>query len=414
VKKIFSLILLSLGFTIAIAQTETKSTDEKKLSALKAKAIDVNNIAQTDFLKKNEKGFTDVIINPATIVKNQQSTGTCWSFSGTSLLESQSLKNKTGNLDLSEMYFVRGIYIDKAKNYFLRQGNARFSEGALGHDVIQSISKYGVLPQSSYSGLTDNATSYDHGKLIVILKKYLDSAINATSKSIPAKGKEVNADWERGYYKILDKYLGVAPQEFTYNKKTYSPISFAKEVLKFNAEDYINLTSFTHHPFYSPFILEVPDNFSNGAYFNIPLNELTEVVINAIKSGYTVVWDADVSNNGFNAKMGFALHVSQETGKRLAESTEDIIEEDFDAAKRQRLFENLTTQDDHLMHIIGIEKSKEGKTFFIVKNSWGDATGPFNGFMHVSEAYFAINTISIVLPKAALDKTMLEKLKIKQ
>ena len=413
-KKIFSFVLLSCACTIAFAQKETKSTDDKKLSDLKAKAIDVNNIAQTDFLKKNDKGFTDIIINAATIVKNQQKTGTCWAFSGTSLAESQSLKNKTGNIDLSEMYTVRGIYIDKAKNYFLRQGNARFSEGALGHDVIQSIAKYGAVTQSSYSGLPENTTSYDHSKLVVILKKYLDSAIDATLKSTPAKGKEVNADWLKGYYKILDKYMGLPSHDVVYNKKTYNPISFAKEVLKFNADDYINLTSFTHHPYYSPFILEVPDNFSNGSNYNLPLNELTEVVINAIKSGYTVSWDADVSNNGFNAKMGFAMNVSQEGGKRLAESTEDVVEEDYDAEKRQRLFENLTTQDDHLMHIIGIEKSKEGKTYFIVKNSWGDAMGPYGGFIHVSEAYFAINTISIVLPKAALDKSVLEKLKIKQ
>jgi bleomycin hydrolase len=157
----------------------------------------------------------------------------------------------------------------------------------------------------------------------------------------------------------------------------------------------------------------VPDNFSNGAYFNLPLNEFTEAVTSAVKLGYTVAWDADVSNNGFNAKMGFAMHVSHETGKRLAESTDDIVEENYDAAKRQRLFENLTTQDDHLMHIIGTEKSKDGKTFFIVKNSWGNTVGPYNGFIHVSEAYFAINTISIVLPKAALNKSLLDKLMLR-
>lgn len=411
-KKTLLVLLLASHCNFVLSQKQTNTPPSSSRSELKAKAIDTGNIAQTEFLKKNDKGFTEITINPATIVKNQQKTGTCWSFSGTSLVESQSLKNKTGNLDLSEMYTVRSIYIDKAKNYFLRQGNARFSEGALGHDLIEAIAKYGAIPQSSYTGLTET-TTYDHSKLIVVLKKYLDSAINATSKANPIKGKEVNADWERGYNKILDKYLGIPPHEFSYNKRTYTPISFAKEVLKFNPDDYIYLTSFTHHPYYKPFILELPDNFSNGAYFNIPLNELTEVVTNAVKSGHTVVWDADVSNNGFNAKMGFALHVSKETGKRLAESTEDIMEEDYDAAKRQRLFENLTTQDDHLMHIIGIEKSKEGKTFFIVKNSWGDAAGPYNGYIHVSEAYFAINTISIVLPKAALSKSLLDKLIIR-
>ena len=395
-----------------LSQKQTNTHPSSSRSELKAKAIDTGNIAQTEFLKKNDKGFTEITINPATIVKNQQKTGTCWSFSGTSLVESQSLKNKTGNLDLSEMYIVRGIYIDKAKNYFLRQGNARFSEGALGHDLIEAIAKYGAIPQSSYTGLTET-TTYDHSKLIVVLKKYLDSAINATSKANPIKGKEVNADWERGYNKILDKYLGIPPHEFSYNKRTYTPISFAKEVLKFNPDDYIYLTSFTHHPYYKPFILELPDNFSNGGYYNLPLNELTEAVAGATKMGYTVTWDADVSNNGFNAKMGFALHLSPETGKRLAESTDDIVEENYDEAKRQRLFENLTTQDDHLMHIIGSEKAKDGKTFFIVKNSWGNTVGPYNGFIHVSEAYFAINTVSIVLPKAALSKSLLDKLIIR-
>ena len=203
--------------------------------------------------------------------------------------------------------------------------------------------------------------------------------------------------------------MGPLPQQFVYNTKKYTPQSFAKTSLKFNADDYVNITSFTHHPFYSPFILEVPDNFSNGAYFNIPLNEMIDVVKNAVNSGYTVLWDADVSNNGFNAKKGMAFNIKADENVNTAFANPDFKEEAYTQNTRQQLFENLTTQDDHLMHIVGIEKSKEGKTFFIVKNSWGE-TGPFGGYVHVSEAYFAMNTISLVVPKLALGLGLREKM----
>ena len=183
-------------------------------------------------------------------------------------------------------------------------------------------------------------------------------------------------------------------------------------IMKFNADDYVNITSFSHHPFYSPFILEVPDNFSNGAYFNIPLNDMIDVVKNAVNSGYTVLWDADVSNNGFNAKKGMALNIKADENVNTAFANPDFKEEAYTQNTRQQLFENLTTQDDHLMHIVGIEKSKEGKTFFIVKNSWGE-TGPVGGYVHVSEAYFAVNTISLVVPKAAVGVGLRERLNVK-
>lgn len=337
----------------------------------------------------------------STPVKNQANTGTCWSFSTTSLIESTSIKDGVGEIDLSEMYTVRSIYTEKAKNYILRQGSVQFSPGGLGHDVIQAIENYGAIPENIYSGLLLGVNSHDHGKLDTQLKNYLDSLL---------KKRPVPADWMTGFQGILDEHLGKAPSTFTYKEKQYTPQTFAKEVLKFKADDYINITSFSHHPFYAPFILEVPDNFKNGSYYNVPLNELIELTQRAVETGYSVMWDADVSNKYFNQSAGYAI---QWSGTEKPQTLNpDLAEIKYDQAVRQQLFESLVTQDDHLMHLVGIEKSKEGKKYFMVKNSWGE-TGPFKGFIHVSETYFAINTISLVVPKAALDPKLKAKLGIK-
>jgi bleomycin hydrolase len=395
----------------------------------------VFSFAQSDgFITANPEpklNFTVVKKNPATSVKNQAVTGTCWSFSTTSLVESQAIKNNLGEFDLSEMFTVRNIYMEKAKNYVLRQGHAQFGEGGLGHDQIRAIATYGAMPESVFSGLTAGKQAHNHQKLVVDLKHYLDSLIN----KIP-----LPQNWMSGFTAILDATLGSPPAEFDFRGKTYTPQSFAKDVLQFNAGDYVTLTSFTHHPFYESFILEVPDNYSNGSYLNIPVDEMIKLTKDAISSGYTVLWDADVSNKDFKQGSGIAALYdtslnsfkkkatdadlgnqppkkfgkggNNATGEKPAppkESKEEVL---WDVTLRQTLFENLTTQDDHLMHITGLERSDTGKDFFIVKNSWGKI-GPDNGYINVSESYFAINTIGLIVPKAAISKALLEKLKIK-
>jgi bleomycin hydrolase len=374
-------------------------------------AAAVTGFAQNDLAtkaieeKRENKNFTVIKNNPATPVKNQAATGTCWSFSTTSLVESQALKNNAGEIDLSEMFTVRNIYMEKARNYVLRMGRAQFGEGGLGHDQIRAIASYGAIPEGAYSGLTGAAKLHNHKKLFTDLREYLDKLI----ATVP-----IRENWMAAYIDILDAALGKVPAEFNFNGSTYNPKSFAKEVLHFDAGDYVALTSFTHHPFYEPFILETQDNFSNGSYYNLPLNELLQLTKDALAAGYTVMWDADVSNGGFMQNNGVALNIEN---KAVAKTKEDLLagtveEGKADAETRQRLFENLTTQDDHLMHMTGIEKSKNGKDFFIVKNSWGKM-GPDGGNINVSEAYFEINTISMIVPKAAISKAMLEKLKIK-
>ncbi|MGZ3939091.1 MAG: C1 family peptidase [Flavisolibacter sp.] len=344
--------------------------------------------------------FLDIKTVKATSVKNQAMTGTCWCFSTTSLVESDEIRKDKQEIDLSEMYTVRNIYIEKARNYVLRQGHAQFGEGGLGHDMIRATGTYGAIPLSVYTGLVNGQTQYNHQELFGKLQTYLDSVL---------KKQPISSDWINGYTKILDQYLGTPPAEFTYNGKTYNPKSFAKEVLHFNADDYLSLTSFTDHPYYTSYILSVPDNFSNGSFYNLPLDELTAAVKEAVSKGYSVSWDADVSNNGFRQMQGLALNLDPSVKYTKEMINTETREMPFDANVRQQLFENLTTQDDHLMHIVGVEKSKDGKTIFIVKNSWGQV-GPFNGYINVSEAYFAINTISIVLPKSALSKDLIAKL----
>lgn len=339
--------------------------------------------------------------NPVTSVKNQGATGTCWDYSATSLVESEGLRKGIGEFNLSEMYTARCTYLEKGKNYILRQGKAQFGEGGLGHDVINTISKYGAVPQEVFQGASGEIP--DHAGLEQALKTYLDEVL---------KKRPVAADWIKGYEALLSEKIGTPPSSFDYNGKSYTPKTFAAQVLKFNASDYVNITSFTHHPFYTQFVLEIPDNFANGSFYNLPLDEMIGLTKNAVKSGYTVMWDADVSNKGFQQNKGYAMELTNTDNTKADNLNPSAKEVSYSAGLRQQLFENLTTQDDHLMHLVGLDETADGKLFFKVKNSWGDV-GPFKGFIEVSEPYFAVNTVSLVVPKAALSKEIKGKLGIK-
>jgi bleomycin hydrolase len=429
-KKNCIVLIFALFSLSAISQTDAGITNPTAVKKQKEEAVAKNKIeTESKLASANISTLKEL---PVTDIKNQGNTGTCWCFSTTSLVESQCLKNNLGEVDLSEMFSVRNTYVEKAKNYLLRQGKAQFSEGGLGHDLINAIEKYGAVPEKVYLGNNPNASihskfikqikdstivlnttkdpveqiNHNHEKLIVTLKTYLDELLSK---------KPISENWQVGFDSILDLELGKVPSKFILNGKEYTPKTFATSILKFNADDYVSIISFTHHPYYSKFVLEVPDNFSNGQFYNLPLNEMIQVTKEAINKGYSVMWDADISNEGFSQDIGYAFDYSGIAEKERSKSAiikGTLKEGKYTPEKRQKLFENLTTQDDHLMHIVGIKKGGDGKEFFYVKNSWGEK-GTFKGYINVTENYFAINTISLVVPKAALSKALLEKLNIK-
>ncbi len=408
-KKIALVFLLFSAGIQAFAQLEAASSKKVNTTAVQNTPPKKTGVSLRNLIAAPESA-KDLIIeksNAASPVKNQGNTGMCWDFSGTSLMESQFLKT-AGDApvpDISEAYTARKIYEEKAENYFLRQGKAQFGQGGLGHDVVRSMALYGAMPEVAFKAKLNDKGLLDHAKLISTLKDYLDTMI-----ALNLRGDKNAGTWRTGVKKYLDEYLGEAPEAFKYEGKAYSTKSFAKDYLKFNADDYINITSFTNHNYYAAFVLSIPDNFSNGSYYNLPLEEMIEITKTAVRNGHTVLWDGDVSNSGFSQKYGTALYIS-DGAAITADDQLGTTELKYSPEIRQALFENLTTQDDHLMHITGLEKSKNGKTFFLVKNSWGDV-GPVNGYINLSQAYFAINTISIIVPKAALSKALLDKLHI--
>ena len=333
-----------------------------------------------------------------TPVKNQGRSGTCWCFSVLSIMESELMKQGIEQPNLSELFIVRNIYIEKAKNYILRQGFTRFTEGAFGHDVFPAVTKYGLMTDEAYSIYQDgrpvNHTGFDEK-----LKRFLDSVL----VKIP-----ISPDWEKNYVKMLDARFGKPPEKFMYKGTEYTPLEFAEKVIKFNPDYYIGLTSYTHHPFYKPFNVEVPDNYSGGLFYNIPIDELIKAAEDAVMKGYSVGWDADVSNPFFKQQLGYAMNPAG-VDELYEPINPDAKEVSYTQQSRQELFENLTTQDDHLMHIVGLKKSKGGKLFFYVKNSWG-SVGPFQGFLNVSETNFAINTLTLILPVNGLTPELRKKL----
>lgn len=408
-KKIFLSVCVAAVCSAGLAQVKTDAEISDPKNKPKAGAVKPGFGAFRESGKgvaNSDTNFTIIKNNPATAVKNQAITGTCWCFSTTSVVESQCIKEGLGEFDLSEMFSVRNVYLEKAKQYVLRQGHTQFGQGGLSHDLINAIAKYGAMPESVYSGLLDSTLSHNHVKLEKELKEYLDSVVKSTP---------VAENWMEKFEEILDEELGDPPAKFKYKGKEYTPLSFASEVMKFNPDDYVFITSFTHHPYYEPFVLEVPDNFSNGMYYNVPLEEMLQLTKDALNSGYTVGWDADVSNDGFQQRMGSAVNFNNVPAglKQKGDLINGIAKEaKVDAKVRQELFENLTTQDDHLMHITGMAKSKTGNSFFRVKNSWGEV-GPANGYINVSESYFLLNTISLVIPKAGVNRKLLDRLHIK-
>lgn len=375
---------------------------------------------EIDLRNKKDGGYRFQIVKQLeyTPVQNQGRSGTCWSFSGMAFFESELKRMKKGDHNLSEMFVVRNTYRDKADKYVRMHGNLNFGAGGAFHDVVYVWKHYGVVPEEAFTGLQKGETGHNHAEL---------DELTASIVKPVANMKKPSASWKKAYEGVLDAYLGAYPSEFTYKGKTYTPQSFSKE-LGLNMDDYVAITSFTHHPFYGKFVLEVPDNWMNEQMYNMPLDDMMAALDNALMNGYSVAWAADVSEKGFSFRDGLAIvptdelkikkegednrHFNDAGAKKVGAAFEAPVEEKkVTQEMRQEAFDNFETTDDHGMQIVGIAKDQNGTKYYIVKNSWGTAND-CGGLFYASEAFVRYKTTNLLLHKDGMPKDLRKKLSL--
>lgn len=379
-------------------------------------------------LPAQERGyqFTDVVSLKTTPVKNQASTGTCWCFATTSFMESELLRMGKGEYDLSEMFIVRQKYMNQLDDNYFRRGNGNINQGSLAHTWKNAYLQAGIVPEEAYHGINYQSEKHNHYEMV----NYIYALANAAVKM-----KQRSPEYYKLMDNLFDTYLGKLPEKFTYQGKEYTATSFA-ESLGLNMDDYVELTSFTHKPYYSRFAPEVPDNWEHELMYNLPLDELMEVTDHALNHGYTVCWDGDVSEKGFSFKNGVAINPDVKKAEDLkgsdrerfeklnAQEQKEMLEEAYKFEKpcpevnvtpevRQQGYEAFVTTDDHLMHITGITKDQNGTKYYITKNSWGTERNAFGGYLNMSESYVRAKTIFIMVHKDAIPTAIRKKLGIK-
>ncbi len=359
--------------------------------------------------KKEAYEFEMIYELKTTPVKNQAKTGTGWSFATTSFIETELIRMGKGEHILSPMFNVRYTYPDKAVNYVRYHGETNFGMGGQAHDVMRVIKNYGLVPDEVYNGKNINEDEHNHGEMDAMLK----SIVDVVTKN---KGGKVTPRWKEVFESTLDIYLGVPPTEFNYQGKAYTPKSFVQS-LGFNPDDYIELTSYTHHPFYTQFELEIPDNWTEDLYYNLPIDELIKIIDYALENGYSVAWDGDVSEKEFEKKKAYAIVPADEIIDESQKEDDDeekeegpIREKIISQEMRQESFDNYTTTDDHLMHITGLAKDQTGVKFYYTKNSWGTKDRKYNGYWYMSEPYVRLKTIAIMVHKDAVPAEIKSKL----
>lgn len=389
-------------------------------------SFSINSFAGNGKQRDKDKDyiFRDVLVLPATPVKDQHRTGTCWSFAGLSLLESEMLRVGNPQVDLSEMFVVWHTYSEKARKHVRVHGNLGFSAGGAFHDVTNIISRYGIIPEQVYDGLKDDEDNHVHWEMDRVLREFVDAVVEN-------KNDKLTSSWHEGFISTLDSYLGEIPQKFSYEGLEYSPLTFADNYIGLDMDDYVEITSYTHHPFYTKFILEIPDNWSWDEMYNVPLNELEEIIDYSLNNGITVAWAADVSEKGFvSGNKGFAVlpafpehnmtkaEISRwealpqkEKDIELYKLEKPVPELNVTQEMRQEAFDNFQTTDDHGMHIIGYAKDQDNRIFYKVKNSWGDYN-KYNGFLYVSKPYMQYKTMCIMVHKDGIPPHIRQKLQL--
>lgn len=362
--------------------------------------------------------FTTVVSLPATPVKNQSATGTCWCFATTSFMESELIRMGKGEYDLSEMFVVNETYRNRIRDNYLRQGKGNLGEGSLSPSWLRVFREEGIVPQEAYSGISYDSPVHNHREL----QAYIDAVT-----TVPVKMKRLSKESDEVTNAILEIYLGEQPESFTYKGVSYTPESFATS-LGLNMDDYMHITSFSHFPFYTEGLLEVPDNWEMNRFHNVPLDELIQVMDYALNNGYTVNWDGDVSERGFSHAIGVAINpdmtkadISGSTDRARFESMgtdraaglsfeKPYPEIDVTQDIRQKGYETFVTTDDHLMHVTGIVKDQNGTKYYITKNSWGTERNPTGGYLNMSESFVRSKTIYIMVHKNAIPGEIKSKL----
>lgn len=344
-----------------------------------------------------------------TEVKDQGRSGTCWAFGTISFLESEVYRKTQKEVNLSEMFIVRGTYDEKAQKYVRLHGVNNFSQGGQCHDVTDQIQKYGIVPQDIYPSFTIE-DKIDHEELSNVLTKMLDGVLDS---------KYLTKKWYPAFNALLDVYLGKRPENFEYDNKKFTPEQFASEYLKLDADEYIEITSYSNYPFYEKCCLEIPDNWSyNCSYYNIPIDELEKTVDYAIEKGYSICWDADVSEKYFSPDTHDIAIIPTKAFKDTIEDEwdgkiKDFVEEkEIDQELRQETFDNFRTTDDHLMHLVGIAEDQNGNKFYKIKNSWGTKNKQYDGYYYISRSYFRLKTVALMINKDALPSDIKRKLQL--
>ena len=327
-------------------------------------------------------------LSNCTSVKDQYMSSTCWSFSSNSFLESELIKMGKGNFDLSEMFVARYSMLRKIQRHLQLKGENFFTPGGQFHDVMWVIKNYGIVPESVYSGKARGEYNHSHAEMDTVFSHFVKDCVSLGITKL-------NGEQNHFVDSVLDYYLGQVPKEFIYKEKKYSPQSFLMEVLGLNPNDYLEITSYTHHPFYKSFLLEDKYNWTGDAYYNVTMNDFSRITDNALKQGYTVGWDGDAGDPDFHFYDGLAY---------LPQKIKDFQKE------RQAAFENQNTLLDHMMHIVSVSMDKYGKKWYYIKNSWGDYSNSSGGFLFMRDDYFKIRTVAIIVNKKAIPADIRKKL----
>lgn len=375
--------------------------------------------------KKEEKKSYQFTIEKqlkATEIKDQHRSGTCWAYAMNSFLESELIRMGKGEFDLSEMFIVNKNYHLRAKDYVRFHGMKSFSAGAEGWDALNVIKQFGILPQEAYTGNTFDEILPVHGEMDAILKAYVDAVVKN-------KNKKISSVWMKGFDGVLDAYLGEIPESFMYKGKEFNTKLFTSD-LGLNMDDYVTITSYTHHPFYESFIFEGADNWSLGEVLNVPMDEMMQVVDHAIEKGYSIAWGSDVSEKGFAFRKGVAVVPETESknmadseiskwqnmskGQKSAYGTEyPVKEKEITQEMRQVAFDNYESTEDHMMHIVGTAKDQNGSKYYLVKNSWGTDLNSHEGYFYASKPFVEYKSVSVLMHKDAIPLEIAKKLGLK-